>query len=142
MPIFYSVVLLRRCNCIVFPLIPNTAIKYCSEKITAAFLYNTKRSCHVFWQAVFRNGIPRIMPNNFIDKPLVSENTIQQTFQIMSYHRVAMQIERTGSFENAVHFDDSLCHIRQIRHHRFAMNFTDAGNIPCQAGKLSASESR
>ena len=60
----------------------------------------------------------RSFPNDFILKIHRSKNPIQQHPQIMTRRWVAMEIEASGRFEDAMQFDQTRRHHRQIRHHR------------------------
>src|SRR5579871_2109688 len=59
----------------------------------------------------------RTFPNYFTSKILMSKNSIKNNLQIMACGRVAMEIEGTGRFEDAVKFEEAVGHHGEIGHH-------------------------
>ena len=56
-------------------------------------------------------------PDDFIAEVLSCKDRIQQQLEIMRGRRVAMQVERTGGFENAAEFDQARGHHGEVGHH-------------------------
>ena len=69
----------------------------------------------------------RSFPGNLRHKTAGSINAVQQQFEVMAGGRVAVQVDRTGVFQHAAHFQQAHGHHTQIRLHPLAVGQAGGG---------------